>query len=114
MTEPEELDEDLFADLYDADEPAPTSSVAAPVQPTTQSKPVEPVPPPEVDVPPPSDADALNDNQDSFEPADSQYNPYTNGQDDHENIRWDNDGRGSRMDVAVEQDTGGVGIKEDG
>ncbi|KAL8710843.1 MAG: hypothetical protein Q9220_004646 [cf. Caloplaca sp. 1 TL-2023] len=114
MTEPEELDEDLFADLYDADEPAPAPSVAAPVQSNPQPEIVDPVSAPDIDIPPPSDADALGTNQDSFEPTESQYNPYTNGQDDHENSRWDNDGRGSRMDVAAEQDTGGVGIKEDG
>lgn len=46
--------------------------------------------------------------------ADFSQNNHTNGQDDKDDSRLDNGGRGSRMDVAAEQDSGGIGIKEDG
>lgn len=42
------------------------------------------------------------------------HNDHLNGQDEIDESKWDNGGRGSRMDVAAEQDSGGIGIKEDG
>ncbi|KAL8754628.1 MAG: hypothetical protein Q9199_004212 [Rusavskia elegans] len=112
MTEPEELDEDLFADLYDADEP--TTTAAPPVQPKPEPEPVEPAPSNFPNIPPVDVKEEDNSNNDSMNMPDPNQNGYTNGQDDRETSRWDNNGRGSRMDVAVEQDSGSIGIKEDG
>ncbi|KAL8669156.1 MAG: hypothetical protein Q9168_006244 [Polycauliona sp. 1 TL-2023] len=119
MTEPEELDEDLFADLYDADEPTTTATPTTQLKPDPQ--PVEPVPstlaePPPVDVKEEdnsnnNDNNNINGSRDTQDPGES---AYINGQDDRESSRWDNNGRGSRMDVAIEQDSGSIGIKEDG
>ena len=45
-------------------------------------------------------------------------NSYTNGQNGIIDSGWNNglgnDSRGTRLDVAAEQDSGGIGIKEDG
>ncbi|KAL8657532.1 MAG: hypothetical protein Q9226_001827 [Calogaya cf. arnoldii] len=114
MTEPEELDEDLFADLYDADEPATTAAPAVQVKPDPE--PVEPAPSNFAEMPPGNvkEEDNTNNNDESMNMLDSNQHVYTNGQDDRETARWDNNGRGSRMDVAVEQDSGSIGIKEDG
>ncbi|KAI4269120.1 MAG: hypothetical protein LQ337_007473 [Flavoplaca oasis] len=111
MTEPEELDEDLFADLYDADEP--TTTTVPPTQPKPDPEPVESTLSNLAQDPP---ADVKEDNNDNgpVNVPDEDQNVYINGQDDRETSRWDNDGRGSRMDVAVEQDSGSIGIKEDG
>ncbi|KAL8964944.1 MAG: hypothetical protein Q9183_004124 [Haloplaca sp. 2 TL-2023] len=110
MTEPEELDEDLFADLYDADEPA--STAAPPAQPVVAPEPVESATP-VTTVPPVNDfGDESNNN--AVQPVDHDQAALANGQDEREEPGWENGGRGSRMDVAVEQDNGGVGIKEDG
>ncbi|KAL8857134.1 MAG: hypothetical protein Q9178_006310 [Gyalolechia marmorata] len=111
MTEPEELDEDLFADLYDADEP--TSIAVPPAQPKPDPVSVEPGPS-DVAEPPALDVKEEDHHDGSMNMTDPNQNGYTNGQDDRENSRWDNNGRGSRMDVAVEQDSGSLGIKEDG
>ncbi|KAL8704008.1 MAG: hypothetical protein Q9201_002813 [Fulgogasparrea decipioides] len=111
MTEPEELDEDLFADLYDADEPSTTSVPQA--QPSQVPSPVEAAPP-VTPGPPPNETGQDSNNDNSITVTDHNQSTYANGQDDRENSRWDNDGRGSRMDVAVEQDSGAIGIKEDG
>ena len=63
---------------------------------------------------PPADVkEDNNENRPGIVP-DEEQNVHVNGQDDRETSRWDNDGRGSRMDVAVEQDSGSIGIKEDG
>ncbi|KAI4195187.1 MAG: hypothetical protein LQ350_007361 [Teloschistes chrysophthalmus] len=111
MTEPEELDEDLFADLYDADEPTPAA--APPAQPAPESELAEPTSLA-------TDAPPLYENGQDGNPDSSTYmtdqnqNAFTDGQEDKDNSKWDNDGRGSRMDVVVEQDSGGIGIKEDG
>ncbi|KAL8868907.1 MAG: hypothetical protein Q9174_004674 [Haloplaca sp. 1 TL-2023] len=110
MTEPEELDEDLFADLYDADEPASTAASAA--QPAVASEPVESATPIKTEPPVTDFGDEGNNN--AVQPVDHDQAAFANGQDDREESGWENGGRGSRMDVAVEQDNGGVGIKEDG
>ncbi|KAL8679487.1 MAG: hypothetical protein Q9224_007030 [Gallowayella concinna] len=112
MTEPEELDEDLFADLYDADEPTAT---AVPVtQPKPDLQPAESAPPTVAD-PPDIDVKDEDINDGSVNMAEQSQGAYTNGQDDRDQSRWDNNnGRGSRMDVAVEQESGAIGIKEDG
>ncbi|KAL8772145.1 MAG: hypothetical protein Q9209_002580 [Squamulea sp. 1 TL-2023] len=111
MTEPEELDEDLFADLYDAEEP--TTTVEPPIQPKADPEPVQ-SPPSNFAEPPPVDVKEEDNNDGSMNMVDPNHNIYTNGQDDRESPRWDSNGRGSRMDVAVEQDSGSIGIKEDG
>ncbi|KAL8930821.1 MAG: hypothetical protein Q9208_000362 [Pyrenodesmia sp. 3 TL-2023] len=114
MTEPEELDEDLFADLYDADEPA------APAPPATQPIPApEPVeaPAPVSTGPSPNETEQHSNIDGSTIMPDANHdNNYTNGPDERDDSRerWDNNGRGSRMDVAAEQDSSGIGIKEDG
>ncbi|KAL9009675.1 MAG: hypothetical protein Q9173_005321 [Seirophora scorigena] len=110
MTEPEELDEDLFADLYDADEPA--ASAPAQAQSIPAQEPLEatvPIP----TGPPPDNAQEDANNEGSFSMAENQ-NDHPNGLDERDDPKWDNGGRGSRMDVAAEQDSGGIGIKEDG
>lgn len=112
MTEPEELDEDLFADLYEADEPAPSATPAA--QPKAAPEPLENATLKDADAPPPNDA-PQGTNEDTFQDStDFNQDAYGNGQGDRDGSRWDNDGRGSRMDVVVEQDSGSIGIKEDG
>ncbi|KAL8839951.1 MAG: hypothetical protein Q9176_004178 [Flavoplaca citrina] len=129
MTEPEELDEDLFADLdgaglgfhshdslsrlpsYDADEP--TTTTIPPTQPKPDPEPVQSTPSNLAQDPPADVKEDNNENGPGHVP-DEEQNVYVNGQDDRETSRWDNDGRGSRMDVAVEQDSGSIGIKEDG
>ncbi|KAI4089933.1 MAG: hypothetical protein LQ344_005034 [Seirophora lacunosa] len=110
MTEPEELDEDLFADLYDADEPA--ASAPAQAQSIPAQEPLEatvPIP----TGPPPDNVQEDANKQGSFSMAENQ-NDHPNGLDERDDSKWDNGGRGSRMDVAAEQDSGGIGIKEDG
>ncbi|KAI4183012.1 MAG: hypothetical protein L6R41_005656 [Letrouitia leprolyta] len=112
MTEPEELDEDLFADLYEADEPAPSATPAAHAK--SAPEPVEDAALKDADAPPPNNAPhGINDEAHQTS-ADFNQDAYGNGQDDRDGSRWDNDGRGSRMDVVVEQDSGSIGIKEDG
>ncbi|KAL8690862.1 MAG: hypothetical protein Q9218_003793 [Villophora microphyllina] len=110
MTEPEELDEDLFADLYDADEPAATTVPPAQSAPEPEPEPSEPAPL-AADAPPPNDIGQDGNYDSSAYMTDQNQNGYNNGQDDRENY---NDGRGSRMDVVAEQESGGIGIKEDG
>ncbi|KAL8991002.1 MAG: hypothetical protein Q9177_000481 [Variospora cf. flavescens] len=110
MTEPEELDEDLFADLYDADEPA--ASAPAQAQSTSAQEPPEatvPIP----TRPPPDSVQEDGGNEEIIHMAEN-HNDHLNGQDEMDESKWDNGGRGSRMDVAAEQDSGGIGIKEDG
>ncbi|KAL9579093.1 MAG: hypothetical protein Q9212_005307 [Teloschistes hypoglaucus] len=111
MTEPEELDEDLFADLYDADEP--TAAAAPPAQPAPEPEPAEPTSL-ATDAPPIYENGQDGNPDSSTYMTDQNQNAFTDGQEDKDNSRWDNDGRGSRMDVVVEQDSGGIGIKEDG
>ncbi|KAL8937032.1 MAG: hypothetical protein Q9211_003895 [Gyalolechia sp. 1 TL-2023] len=112
MTEPEELDEDLFDDLYEADEPAPLATAAAQFKPAPE--PAETSALKDVDAPPPNDAPQGVNNDGVHNPADFSHDNYANGQDDRDNSKWDNDGRGSRMDVVAEQDSSSIGIKEDG
>ncbi|KAL8806801.1 MAG: hypothetical protein Q9223_005640 [Gallowayella weberi] len=113
MTEPEELDEDLFADLYDADEPTATATAAPVTQPKPDLEPAEPAPPVLAD-PPTVDVKDEDTGGGHVNVAEQSQGAYANGEDDREQSRWDNNGRGSRMDVAVEQDSGAIGIKEDG
>ncbi|KAL9017304.1 MAG: hypothetical protein Q9185_005361 [Variospora sp. 1 TL-2023] len=110
MTEPEELDEDLFADLYDADEPA-ASAPAQAQSISTQEPPEATVPIPTR--PPPDSVQEDGSNEETIHMAEN-HNDHLNGQDEIDESKWDNGGRGSRMDVAAEQDSGGIGIKEDG
>ncbi|KAL8827194.1 MAG: hypothetical protein Q9170_007108 [Blastenia crenularia] len=112
MTEPEELDEDLFADLYEADEPAPSTAPAVP--PSSAPEPVEIAPSTDTAAPPHYDAPQESNEDESYNITDFNQNNYTNGQDEKDTSRWDHDGRGSRMDVVAEQDSGSIGIKEDG
>ncbi|KAL8906005.1 MAG: hypothetical protein Q9207_002290 [Kuettlingeria erythrocarpa] len=112
MTEPEELDEDLFADLYDADEPA--AAAPPPAQSTPAEEPVE-APAPASTGPSPNEIDQDANNEESTNMPDASHaNIYANGPEERDDSRFDNNGRGSRMDVAAEQDSGGIGIKEDG
>ncbi|KAI4104437.1 MAG: hypothetical protein L6R37_003256 [Teloschistes peruensis] len=105
MTEPEELDEDLFADLYDADEP--TAAAAPPAQPAPEPEAAEPTSLA-------TDAPPLYENGQDGNPDASTYmtdqtqNAFTDGQEDKDNSRWDNDGRGSRMDVVAQDLTRGT------
>ncbi|KAL8934862.1 MAG: hypothetical protein Q9216_005697 [Gyalolechia sp. 2 TL-2023] len=112
MTEPEELDEDLFADLYEADEPAPSATPAA--QYKSAPEPAETATLKDVDAPPPNDTPQGVNDDGLHNSADLSQDNYVNGQDDRDNSRWDSDGRGSRMDVVAEQDSSSIGIKEDG
>lgn len=105
------IDLHCLSSSYDADEPA-TAAVPT-TQPNSDPEPVEPVPPEPID-PPPVEVKAEDNNDGSLTVADESQSTYANGQDDREHSRWDNNGRGSRMDVAVEQDSGAIGIKEDG
>ncbi|KAL9582393.1 MAG: hypothetical protein Q9203_005512 [Teloschistes exilis] len=90
MTEPEELDEDLFADLYDADEP--TAAAARPAQPAPEPDAAEPTSLA-------TDAPPLYENGQDGNPDASTYmtdqnqNAFTDGQEDKDNSRWDNDGQ---------------------
>lgn len=112
MTEPEELDEDLFADLYDADEP--TAAAAPPTQSVPDLESAESATL-AADAPPPAENGQDGNLDSSTFVTDQIQVPLANGQqEDKDNSRWDNDGRGSRMDVVLEQDSGGIGIKEDG
>lgn len=97
---------------YDADEP--TTTAAPPAQPKPEPEPVESAPSNLSIIPPVDVKEEDNSNNESMNMPDPNQNGYTNGQDDREVSRWDNNGRGSRMDVAVEQDSGSIGIKEDG
>lgn len=101
----------LLFGRYDADEPATTAVPPAQLQSAPEL--VESATP-NVSAPLPNDIGQDGNNDNPIDPIDQSQNEYTNGQDDRENSRWDNDGRGSRMDVAVEQDSGAIGIKEDG
>ncbi|KAI4122865.1 MAG: hypothetical protein LQ338_005582 [Usnochroma carphineum] len=111
MTEPEELDEDLFADLYEADEPATSAPPRA--QSISAPEPVEATVPIST-APQPQEAPHNANDDTSINMGDPSQNDYMNGQDNRDDIRWDHGGRGARMDVAAEQDNGGIGIKEDG
>ncbi|KAL9614813.1 MAG: hypothetical protein Q9167_000723 [Letrouitia subvulpina] len=114
MTEPEDHDEDLFADLYDADEPASKPVLSA--QPESIPEPMESPTPLQNDVGlDDTKQDMGNEVQTEMTDFNSKiiadglngnYNGLVNGQ--------MADSRGTRMDVAVEQDPGGIGIKEDG
>ncbi|KAI4166965.1 MAG: hypothetical protein Q9188_006903 [Gyalolechia gomerana] len=112
MTEPEELDEDLFADLYEADEPAPSATPATQFK--SAPEPIETATLKDVDAPPPNDAPQGVNDGGLHNSADVNQDNFANGQDDRDNSKWDNDGRGSRMDVVAEQDSSSIGIKEDG
>lgn len=97
---------------YDADEP--TAAAPPPTQSIPAAEPVE-TPAPVSTGPSPNETEQHSNNDGSTNMPDASHdNNYTNGPDERDDSRWDNNGRGSRMDVAVEQDSGGIGIKEDG
>lgn len=103
---------DTVTHSYDADEPA--AAAPPPAQPIAAEEPVE-EPAPVSTGPSPNEIDQDGNNEESTNMPDvSHGNNYANGPDERDDSRFDNNGRGSRMDVAAEQDSSGIGIKEDG
>ncbi|KAJ5214812.1 hypothetical protein N7468_010491 [Penicillium chermesinum] len=105
MAEPEDLEEDLFADLYDADES--TNRTTSAVEPV---KPAEPV----ASDPSPAPAPAAAPAQD---PSPSEpYQPQAPSQPDH-SAEYNNGSHGASINPAAtpaENESHGTGIKEDG
>lgn len=101
----------LLTRSYDADEPA--ASAPPPKQSIPAPEPVEATAPISTDHPPDTIQQDGNNNG-SANMAGFTQNDHTSNHDDRDESRWDHGGRGSRMDVAAEQDSGGIGIKEDG
>lgn len=115
MTEPEELEEDLFADLYDADE-----TVAKP-EPSIQDFQPEPI-----QAPAPNDNGAFtSDAKQELKDEESGSAPvrdepmYGNGRNGDDGPSWNagqaNGGNTHQYnDAAMEQEPAPIGIKEDG
>ncbi|KAK4693506.1 hypothetical protein P7C71_g3903, partial [Lecanoromycetidae sp. Uapishka_2] len=113
MTEPEELEEDLFADLYDGDDapakPDPPAQQEAAPEPTQIPAPIEYAPFPENDTQQPkteSSSDTVKHEA-----------MYGNGQSGDTGLAW-NGGQGGPSnqynDGAMNHEPPPIGIKEDG
>ncbi|KAI9805337.1 MAG: hypothetical protein M1833_005790 [Piccolia ochrophora] len=114
MTEPEDLEEDLFADLYDGDENA-----AKPLQPQTVVEPTPSVP----SVPPGAGAGVSSSRSDGVDSSwqapvkeESQLRdqPAANAQNGEVAGGWPDKNANDYGDTAMEEETHGPGIKEDG
>jgi len=113
MTEPEDLEEDLFADLYDGDETTAPAPVAAP-----SSAPVPTQPRPTSTDQNATEASAFTDEPDTpykplpFESDGGNQTHGANGQHGNQMSSYDHTHNGD--DVNMDNEPFGSGIKEDG
>ncbi|KAI4151010.1 MAG: hypothetical protein LQ340_003745 [Diploschistes diacapsis] len=111
MTEPEEIDEDLFADLYEGDEPTKTTESINPLP----EKYAEPAAPPIADPEPFNESVMPDAPPDTGPPPDEEVIrsqlPENDGYTGH---GWNDNASPSRRDSIADNDTHGIGIKEDG
>ncbi|KAI9836822.1 MAG: hypothetical protein M1819_000987 [Sarea resinae] len=112
MTEPEDLDEDLFADLYDGDDSIPKPTAA---QPETTEPEATPSGLTQNQAEAPNEESQLEaPTEDQISGAHEDQQMYGNGSNEQAEATWDGGNTNDFGEGSGDQNAHGPGIKEDG